>query len=1175
MKSRGSASSATLVLVCVVVLITAAQAQYRGSLQGTVTDAQGAVVPGARVSLVDKETNRTLDTTSDESGHYSFNGLAPRPYKMEVVKEGFKKKALDDITIIAEQNNALNVELDIGQATETVNVTDAAPLIDTATANLNGTVTADQIQKLPSFGRDVFQLLQLAPGAFGDGSQSAGGGTNNLPGNAGPGGPGNNTGIFAIENGPQISVGGGRREVNNYQIDGVGITSVTWAGTAVITPNEDSVKEVKVVTNAYDAEDGRYSGAQVKVISQNGTNQYHGSLFFKADRAGLNAFNKYNGYAKDPVRNNARFNEYGGSVGGPIIHDRLFGFFAYETVRDRGTTTKDTWFETDQFRSGLAAPVAQAFFSFPGVGVVPGTVQESAADAHKCADILLVEGVNCRFIEGQGLDLGRPLVLPVGTQDPSFTNNLNPGLGGDGTGDPSNLDGIPDIQFIRTERSFPSTKQQFSGRVDFQLTKKDLIAVSGYWVPNHSESFNGSFRPMNAYVDNFKNRAATILWNRTFSPTLLNELRANASGWRWYSLGDNSGAPWGLPQLQVLNLGGTGIGNLTPGDTSSNLNGFGVGPPSEFNQWTYAVKDVLTKVHGSHTIKMGGEMTRLLAVDAAPWNARPLYSFNNMWDLLNDAPVSESGSFDPVTGIPSDFRKDTRSTLYGFFAQDDWKVRPNLTVTLGLRWEYFGPLSEKSGKLGIVELGSGADAVTGLRVRKGGNLYNASKKDFGPQVGFAWSPERFNQKFVVRGGFGIGYTGFQEANSLDGRNNPPFVSFAPQIQGDQIVFGLDTFPADVNSFGGYAPNPATTAEFDPETNLPLPGPNFAKVGLVGFQGDWPDTKTYRYSLDTQYDLGHDWVASIGYQGTATRNLTQSYNYYLFASGKLGLGVNAFNPVARSLGFYDNQGRGNFNALLTELRHRFGNTFQFTTQYRWSKSMDTGSNNYYGGNYQFTQDREYGPSDYDTTHAFKAFGIWSPIIFRGNQGWLEKIVGGWTVSGILNAHSGFPWNPIFNDLQGDAVYAGSGSQPLRAVAYNGGGGLSTDYSNDAFIKQRFSGGGATALFTAPSYVPGPALDDIINGTAVPGPIPTAPGVRRNPFRGPRYLNVDATLSKAFGLPKMKVLGEGAKIELRANFFNIFNKLNLANIQNNITDDHFGQAQDGLGGRTIEMQARFSF
>lgn len=1153
-------------------MITAAQAQYRGSLHGTVSDAQGAVVPGAKVTLTDKETNRTLEATTDGAGNYVFNGLAPRPYKMEVVRDGFKKKALDDITIISEQNNALNVQLDIGQATETVNVTDAAPLIDTATANLSGTINADNIQKLPSFGRDVFQLLQLAPGAFGDGSRASAGGTQSLPGNAGPGGPGNNTGIFAIENGPQISVGGGRREVNNYQIDGVGITSVTWAGTAVITPNEDSVKEVKVVTNAYDAEDGRYGGGQVKVISQNGSNQYHGSLFFKADRPGLNAFNKYNGYGKTPQRNDARFNEFGGSVGGPILRDRLFGFFAYETVRDRGTSTVQSWFETDQFRAAAApGSVAEKFFTFPGVGVVPGTV---LADAdHECADISLTEGVNCRTIAGQGLDLGRPLLSPLGTKDPSWSSNLSPGLGGDGTGNPSNLDGIADLQFIVARRSFPSTKQQFSGRVDLQLTKKDLIAVSGYWVPNHSESLNGSFRPMNAYVDNFKNRAGTILWNRTFSPTLLNELRTNASGWRWFSLQDNSGAPWGLPQIQVQNLADKAIGSLSPFGGGGGMNGFGVGPPSEFNQWTYAVKDVLTKVYRSHTIKMGGEMTRLLAVDAAPWNARPSYNFNNMWDLLNDAPVSESGTFDPITGVPSDFRKDTRSTLYAFFAQDDYKVRPNLTVTLGLRWEYFGPLSEKSGKLGVVQLGSGAETITGVRVRAGGNLYNASKHDFGPQLGFAWSPNRFNQKVVIRGGFGIGYTGFQEANSLDGRNNPPFLSFAPRIQGSQIVYGVNTFPSDVNSFYGYAPNPATTATFDPTTNLPVPGPNFAKVGLRGFSADWPDTRTYRYSLDTQYDLGHEWVASLGYQGTATRHLTQSYNMYLYASGKLNLGTAAFNPVVSNFGFYDNNGRGNFNAMLAELRHRFGNSFQFTTQYRWSKSMDTGSNNYYGGNYQYTQDREYGPSEYDTTHAFKAFGIWSPTIFRGNQSYLEKILGGWTVSGILNAHSGFPWNPVYSDLGGSAVYEGSGGGPLRPVAYLGG--LSTDYSNDAFIQQKFGAGGAGALFAAPTYVAGPPLDDIVNGDALPGPIPQAPGLRRNGFRGPRYLDVDATLSKSFGLPNMPVLGEGAKLEFRANFFNLFNKLNLSNIQSNITDSHFGQAQDALSGRTIEMQARFSF
>jgi hypothetical protein len=197
MKSRGSASSAMLVLLCVSLLLTAAHAQYRGSLQGTVTDAQGAVVAGAKVTLVDKETNRTQEVTTNETGYYVINGLAPRPYKMEVAKEGFKKKALDDLKIIAEQPNALNVQLDVGQASETVNVSDAAPLIDTATSNLSGTVTAEQFQKLPSVGRDPFQLLQLAPGAFGDGARGGQNAGSNLPSTT-VGGTSGTDGVFKI-----------------------------------------------------------------------------------------------------------------------------------------------------------------------------------------------------------------------------------------------------------------------------------------------------------------------------------------------------------------------------------------------------------------------------------------------------------------------------------------------------------------------------------------------------------------------------------------------------------------------------------------------------------------------------------------------------------------------------------------------------------------------------------------------------------------------------------------------------------------------------------------------------------------------------------------------------------------------------------------------------------------
>lgn len=241
MRSRSLVASVTVLVLFLGLGLTAANAQYRGSLQGTVTDVQGAVVPGAAVTLTDKETNRKLSTTSSESGLYNFNGLPPSSYKIEIDKAGFKKHSVDDFRIIAEQSNSLNVTLDVGQTTETVTVNgDAVPAIDTETANISGTVTAEQIQKLPSFGRDVFQILQLAPGAFGDGARNGGGDTQNLPATT-IGGSGASGGIFATENGGQISANGARTGENNYQIDGVGMTSVSWGGTAVITPSEDSV----------------------------------------------------------------------------------------------------------------------------------------------------------------------------------------------------------------------------------------------------------------------------------------------------------------------------------------------------------------------------------------------------------------------------------------------------------------------------------------------------------------------------------------------------------------------------------------------------------------------------------------------------------------------------------------------------------------------------------------------------------------------------------------------------------------------------------------------------------------------------------------------------------------------------------------------------------------------
>jgi carboxypeptidase family protein len=1174
MRSRARRLFVVLGVVVVTLAAATAHAQYRASLQGTVTDTQDAVIPGATVTLVDAETNRTLTAITDANGVYAFNGLAPHSYTIEVELSGFKKAVLQDVQIRGEQANTVDVKLDVGGASETVNVTGAAPLIDTATASVGSSVTTQQIQTMPSAGRDVLQLLQLAPGAFGTGARSTGG-TENLPGTT-IGGSSASAGIFATENGGQIVANGARTGENNYQIDGVGVTSVSWGGTTVITPNEDAIKEVKIITNNYDAENGRYRGAQVQIISQNGTNNLHGSAFFKVNRPGLNAFQNYNGYGRAVQKDTAFYNDIGGTAGGPILKNRLFGFFSYETIRNDAASVVQGWYQTPEYMSLTARPgsAAARFLTFPGSAPAAGTVLMGAGDSHRCADIGLVENVNCRFIEGQGLDVGRPLdgSFALGTRDPSHVDRFTPGLGGDGSNSPSNLDGVPDLQWRANINPTKSKAEQYNVRVDFNITPNDLIAFSMFRVPQSSDSFNGSVREMNAFHHTQLNEAETVIWNHVFSPSLLNEARANVAGWNWKDLENNPEGPWGLPSVYIQRVdGGSTLGTL--GDNHLD---FGIGAPGLFDQKTIGVKNTLTKVLNSHTIKMGGEITRMTFVDTAPWSARPSYYFNNMWDFLNDAPTAENATFDPRTGVPTDFRKDTRQTLLAFFVQDSYKVRANLTLTLGLRWERFGSISEKNDNLSSVVLGPGNDALTGMSLRLGGTLYEVNKTDFGPQIGSTWSPARFDDRLVLRGGFGIGYNGLDQAISLNGRSNAPFLSAAGNLTGSQIVYGVNSFPPDVHSFSGYASNPATIASFDPNTNLPAPGPNFALIAVTGFPAEWPTTYSYRYSADLSYDLGRQWVATVGYQGSTTRHLTRQYNLNLVYAAQ---GI-PLNPVVNGVDWYANDGKARFNALLGEIRHRFSNAFELSAQYRLSESLDDGSNNFATDHYQYDPSASYGPSDYDVTHAFKMFGVWSPQIFKDADSWAEKLLGGWTISGILNAHSGFPWTPVYNNIGCGVVYAESGANgggwncALRPAAYLGGAG--DDYSVDAFRRPggNFPNGG-TAYFTEPERTTGPPFADVAAGLVPAGPIPQAPGVGRNSFRGPRYFNVDATLNKTFGIPAVRGLGPSPKLDIRAGFYNLFNKINLKNIQADVLNEHFGEAQEGLGGRTVELQARFSF
>src|SRR5947209_10156308 len=379
-----------------------------------------------------------------------------------------------------------------------------------------------------------------------------------------------------------------------------------------------------------------------------------------------------------------------GSLVGPIWKNRLFFFFAYETVRNKSTSPTTGWFETSSlYKAAPTGSIASKFLGIPGISPANATIlEQSGVGAHDCPSIGLVQGVNCNFIPGQGLDIGSPVTgVPIGTHSPF--------LGG-------GFDNVADVVFLQTTSPNQQTSQQFNGRLDFQITQNDLVAYSIYHVPTATTSFNGPFRAANLFHHDQTNYAQTALWNHIFSGTLLNELRADAAGWKWNEFASNPQLPYGLPQAHITTTSsGTSIGSIEPAPFGPN---FG----SIFNQNTYAIKDNLTKVINSHNLKFGGEFTKLEYLDDPTWNAQPTYFFNNYWDFLNDAPSSENITVDPRTGIPSDFRKDTRQNLYAFFAKDDWRVRPNLTVNIGLRWEYFVGLYEKKGNLSSLELGTGA-----------------------------------------------------------------------------------------------------------------------------------------------------------------------------------------------------------------------------------------------------------------------------------------------------------------------------------------------------------------------------------------------------------------------------------------------------------------------------------
>jgi hypothetical protein len=1151
--------------------VAAAVAQFRAAVQGVVTDPNGAVVAGATVTLINNETARQEQTVSNDKGFYRFSNLAPGSYALSAEVANFKKTTIENLTVAAENTQGVDIVLQVGGVTEVVTVTSGTAVLETENASLQKAITAEEIRNLPQVGRDPYELARLAPGILSPGARGGNGNSVGLPNTTGPGG--SNSSIVQSENQVPISASGQRLSANNFQIDGVSVASLQFGGAANITPNQESVKEIQVVTSSFSAEDGRNSGAQIKVVSQNGTNQFHGSAFYKYNDPELNAFNRFFGIQgvrpARPERVENRFRQYGGSIGGqlpflgfneggPVLvggKDRSFFFFSYEGLRNFTNNTYQSWIETDAYRQQIIAarPNSLTAQVLRSAGIAPRVV---AILPRTCLDFFgnPADAANFCRQTPNGLDLGSPTGAPGTITGPT---------GG-------GFDNVPDVQFAALANPQKIGGNQFNFRTDFNVTEKDQLAFVTYVTPRRDSLLADSSAASRPQAD-LQNKPLTYsltgIYLHGFSAKIINELRANFVKFTQNQIRDSRGTNFGIPRIEIEGPGFNNIGRLRFGAPRGDTT------PAIFDQRTFEIRDTLAQVVGNHALKYGAEFRREISNNDLSGNARPLFTFVGLFNFANDAAVFESIDVDPRTGGQANARRNFRDNIYGFFVQDDWKIRSDLTLNLGLRYEYFSPVKEGDNRLSALVLGSGDRALLDARLQIVDSLTNPDRNNFAPRIGFAYSPNFGRGLFrllganrlVIRGGAGIYYNRTPNVLLTNTRLNPPFFSRVNVCcyadSGVRYVLGTDNSPF------GYPPNPAFRTGVDP-----------ASGSLSGFNSEvWgaerrlPNAEVYKYALEMQYELPYQILAAVGYEGSQSRNLIRIVNLNFFFPPRLSNSSTSggFAPVY----YLRPDVNASYNAMNVRVERRFAQGAQVTLNYRFAKSLDQLS---YEGpgfvtnqTYPLDQRQERGPSDYDVRHNLVLAGIYELPFFRNNKnGLLYKIFGGFEVNGILTHHTGFPFTP----LQGAGLRTPSGEffGPIRPTGYNGRASLGNSNSNFLQPGGIFPGGGN-------QYFSGTIRTD---SQGRPNFELNPPAIGRNSFRGPKYFNVDMSFAKRFGLPDFGVLGENPNLELRVNAFNIFNRLNLAPFnfgEGNTfyTSNNFGEATRGLSGRVVELQARFRF
>ena len=1182
-------------------------AQFGSSLSGTIQDSTGAIIPGATVTLVNAGTQVTQTATSTSAGFFSFNSLPPGQYKLTVAATGFKTSTFDDVAVVAETPRSLDVKLASGGASETVDVNaDTVPILQTSDANVSRTLSSEEIERLPTFGADPYELLRTAPGITGDAARSGTGQAVFLPNNVGVGG--SNSGIYQTENQIQISADGQRITDNNYLIDGVSVNSLVHGGSAVVTPSIESTENLTAISTSFDAADGRNSGAIIKVTTKSGTNQLHGSLFFLYNEPGLNAFNRYGGpvAGSTPERVSIKQRTYAASLGGPIIKDKLFLFGAFQGYgQGNNTISNATYVETADYRAAVIAgrPGGLSAATLGSLGIAPRIASVLTADCSSYSNNqgtffpnkvngagpvvtqTAQSGPYCQVVNGM-LDVGSltaggagqlGVYLPTFTTGSMAAPGVALGVGGGYVG--GGLDGTPDIEYAQLSVPSHSRGNQFNGRVDYHPTQKDLVAGSVYFTKlDNVTSSDGVSRQIGDIPFKPLNSAATVIYIHTFSPTWLNEFRSN--GTRFHDDGpkDFGNINLGIPYTYVQQ--GIPFNELDFGVQGGSTTG------AILAQNTIEVSDQVTHTFGTHSLRFGGGIRWEQDNDNLNGGVRPDFDFAGLWNLANDASFFESQTVNPANGLGPNTNAHFRSQTYYGYVQHDWKATPTLSFNAGFRYEIYTPWHRANGATSYEPSpGTGpGGALIGLTLQPVGNLYNTDYGHYGPKVSFAWNPNYFNNKVVLRGGFATAY------NHLDlslfeniVTNGPGVFSFGVCCGTSTLDFStpndgglIDYVHGTANSLAGFPANPAFATGIQSSGFPNQIGGGVAQVTLYGVGGKIKNPISYLYSLGTETLLSTNTTLTVEYTGSLGRHYTRLVpQQFLYPTSYTAAGVTTVTPTAGDYLAQTDSSQA-YNALNVRVLKRVSHGLQFDGTYSWSRAMDNVTNGDQSDGSANQTDpannrAEWGPSDNDVRNRFTGSVLYTTPQVHTSHRVLNEAASGYQVNTIVSLHSGFSWTPVVNNSF-TAIPNSGVLSPIRPIAFAPGvdpAMFGRSCSNEAFkTGSNFPNRGAGGTDGGQGYF----------STAQPSlTVPYVPVIGRNSLTGPCYRDVDFSVAKQLTFEALK---HTSVLRFQANMYNAFNLLQLQPITNegfgtNVLDTNFGKSQQADSGRVIEFLARVQF